>query len=312
MRVAVIGAGGFVGAEVLRQLSALPQITAIHGIDRVPVASQGKVTGHLGDFADPALRETAFDVDAVIHLAAILGGAAEQDYALSRKVNIDATLDLIQHVRDTAPKTRFVFASTIAVYGKPLPDPVTDATPLHPAMIYGAQKLMIEVALSNFARRGQLDAVSLRPSGVMARDGADAALKSAFISRLFYAVRRGEDITLPVAADSRTWLTSVRNVASNFVHGVILPDLGKNRAFTLPALAITYGELVVALRRRFPGSRSAVTFQPDPDTVALFGQSPGLVTKTADALGFTRDADADALVAAAIVCNLCCKLNTMP
>src|SRR5579871_1125513 len=51
-------------------------------------------------------------------------------------------------------KTRLVFASTIAVCSQPMPDPVTDETPLAPDMLYGAQKLMMEVALSNFFREG--------------------------------------------------------------------------------------------------------------------------------------------------------------
>ncbi len=300
MKVTVIGAGGFVGARVVAQLATLPQITEIRAMDRAPMANGANIQAFQGDFSDPDLRDRALKgTDAVICLASILGGAAEADYALARRINVDATLDLIDHLKETAPHTRFVFASTIAAYGKPLPDPVTDATPLAPSMVYGAQKVMLEVALSNFASRGWLDAVSLRPSGVMARDGADAALKSAFMSRLFYCVKRGEDITLPVAPESRTWLSSVKTVAGNFVHAALLPELGTNRAFTLPALSITYGDLVAALMRRFPNSPANVSFEPDPATVALFGASPRLVTETADALGFARDADADALVAAA-------------
>ena len=297
MKVAVIGAGGFVGAEILRQMADMPAISAIHAIDRVPPPKGEKVRAFIGDFSNPAMRDDMLNgVDAVIHLATILGGAAEADHALARRINVDATLDLIDDLKQRAPQTRFVFASTVAAYGKPLPDPVRDDTPLEPSMLYGAQKVMLEVALSNFARRGWLDAVSLRPSGVMARDGADKALKSAFMSRLFYCVMRGEDITLPVAAEHRTWLASVKNVAANFVHAAILPTLGDTRAFTLPALALTYGELVDALRRRFPDSPSTVRFAPEPDTVALFGSQPQLITETADALGFSKDKDADALV----------------
>lgn len=164
-------------------------------------------------------------------------------------------------------------------------------------MVYGAQKLMMEVALSNFARKGWLDAVSLRPSGVMARDGADAALKTAFMSRLFWCVRRREDIVLPVAPESRTWLTSVDIVARNFVHAAMLPEIGPDRAFTLPALSLTFGELVEALRRRFPDSPSMVDFAPDAEIVSLFGSYPDLKTDIADGLGFVRDENADALVA---------------
>ena len=255
----------------------------------------------VGDFADPTVREKALDgANKVILLAAILGGAAEADYALARRVNVDATLGLFEFLRERAPGTRLVFASTIAVYSEPLPDPVTDATALGPTMVYGAQKLMMEVALSNFAVRGWLDGVSLRPSGVMARDGADAALKTAFMSRLFWCVKRGENIVLPVAPESRTWLTSIETVARNFIHAAMLPEIGPDRAFTLPALSLTFAELVAALKRRFPNSSSRIAFAPEPEIVALFGSYPHLETATADRLGFLRDETADVLVERAL------------
>ena len=303
MKVAVIGAGGFVGARVAHRLADRADVTEIALLDRVPFAHplRAGIIATVGDLADSATRTAVLQgADKVILLAAILGGAAEANPTLARRVNVDATLDLFDHLRDHAPKTRLVFASTIAVFAKPMPDPVTDAALTGPTMLYGAQKLMMEVALSNLAIRGQLDGVSLRPSGIMARDGADAALKSAFMSRLFWCVKRGEDITLPVAETSRTWLTSIETVAQNFTHAAFLSTVGPVKAFTLPALSLTFGELVAALRRRFPASPSRITFAPDPGTIALFGSSPTLITETADRLGFTRDADADALVAHAL------------
>ncbi|MFV0384911.1 NAD-dependent epimerase/dehydratase family protein [Paracoccus sp. (in: a-proteobacteria)] len=300
MKILIIGAGGFVGQRVAAMLAADPRISSLALLDRTdfPAPRHRKATKFTGDLGDSAMRARVLDgVDAVIHLAAILGGAAEADYALARRVNVDATLDLFDYLRDRNPATRMVFASTIAVFAKPLPDPVTDRTPTGPTMIYGAQKLMMEVALSNFAAKGWLDGVSLRPSGVMARDGADAGLKSAFMSRLFWCVSRSEDITLPVAEDSRTWLTSIGTVARNFVHGATCGPLGPDRAFTLPALSVTFGELVLALRRRFPDSASRIAFDPQPEIVGLFGSYPELETPIADRLGFARDADADALVA---------------
>lgn len=300
MRLAIIGAGGFVGQRVATL--AAQRVTSLVLNDLGPLPRIAGATAVRGSFADPAVRAQVCDrVDAVIHLAAVLGGAAEADPALARRVNVDATLDLLDHLRVRNPATRVVFASTIAVFGKPMPDPVTDATPTAPSMLYGAQKLMIEVALAHLARRGWLDGISLRPSGVMARDGADSGLKSAFMSRLFWCVARGEDITLPVAQDSRTWLTSIDTVAANFLHAALTPTLGADRALTLPALSLTFGELVAALRRRFPDSPSRISFAPDPALVALFGSYPRLETPGAEALGFHRDSDADALVRAAMI-----------
>ena len=302
MKVAVIGAGGFVGSRVAGILAGDPAIE-LSLLDRLafPHPESPRVKAVVGDFADPTVRDKALDgANKVILLAAILGGAAEANYALARRVNVDATLGLFEFLRERAPGTRLVFASTIAVYSDRLPDPVIDATALGPTMVYGAQKLMMEVALSNFAVRGWLDGVSLRPSGVMARDGADAALKTAFMSRLFWCVKRGEDIALPVAPESRTWLTSIETVARNFIHAAMLPEIGPVRAFMLPALSLTFGELVAALKRRFPNSSSRIAFAPEPEIVALFGSYPHLETATADRLGFLRDETADVLVERAL------------
>ncbi len=300
MKVAVIGAGGFVGQRVTQLLLASSDVSAVHAIDRVEMPRMPNVTTFQGNFSDAEIISRGLDgVSSVIFLAAVLGGAAEDNYPLARQVNIDATLDLIDYLRASAPQTRFVNASTVAAYGDPLPAVVNDATPLAPQMVYGAQKVMIEVLLSNFARREWLDAVSLRPAGVMARDGVNPALKTAFMSRLFYAVARGEDITLPVSEDSTTWMASRDTVASNFVEAALCPEIGARRAFTLPALRVRFAELVAALRRRFPDSGSTVRYDPDPQIVALFGSHPPLVTETADALGFSRDADVDALVSRA-------------
>ncbi|MCO6187580.1 NAD-dependent epimerase/dehydratase family protein [Rhizobium sp. L1K21] len=299
MKVVVVGAGGFIGQTVSKQLAGMGQPKKITLVDAVDFSAPDdqRIEKHIGDLADSRMRRRFLDgADKVIVLAAILGGAAEANYALARKVNVDATLDLFEEIKQLNSGARVVFASTIAVYSKPMPDPVTDAAPFGPTMVYGAQKLMMEVALSNFSAKGWLDGISLRPSGVMARDGVDAGLKTAFMSRLFWAVRRGEDISLPVRPDSRTWLTSVETVAHNFVHGAFLPEVGPQKALTLPALSLTFGELAEALRRRFPESKSRVTFDPDSEIVSLFGSYPGLVTETADRLGFKRDANADELI----------------
>jgi hypothetical protein len=91
-------------------------------------------------------------------------------------------------------------------------------------------------------------------------------------------------------------MTSIETVSRNFIHAAKLREIGPNRAFTLPALSLTFGELAEALKRRFPASPSKIDFAPDPGIIALFGRYPRLETAAADRLGFARDADADALV----------------
>lgn len=306
MKTVIIGAGGFLGQRLSKLVAESSrtgdELVLIDTVPTPPPGGSAQVASIQASFADPQALAALEGAKAVYLLASILGGAAEANYALARKVNVDASLDLIEFLRDRVPTARLVFASTIAVFAKPMPDLVTDTTPTGPVMVYGAQKLMMEVAISNFFARGWLDGVSLRLSGVMARDGADARLRTAFMSRVFYAVMRGEDIVLPVHPTSKTWFTSVDMAARNFLHaGRLAADtLGRDRAFTLPALHLSFEELVQALLRRFPDSRSKATYAPDDELVSLFGSYPPLETAIADRLGFQRDTDADTFVAGSI------------
>lgn len=299
MKLVITGAGGFLGSEIARQARADARVSSLRLVDVCALDDPEGAEVRRGDLCDPEfLGSVLHRADAVIHLAALLGGAAERDRVAARAVNVDVPLSMIEVLRGT--ETRFVFASSIAVLAADLPDPVDDAAPVAPLMVYGAHKAMVETALACEARNDRLDAVSLRPSGIMARDGVDAALKSAFLSRLFWAVRRGEDITLPVPETGRSWLASVTMTARNFLHGALDASQMPVEPVTLPALAPSFAELVAALKARFPDSPSQVTFAPEAEATRLFAAFPELITDRADAAGFLRDPDLSALIDGAL------------
>ena len=97
-------------------------------------------------------------MDVVFHLASVPGGHAELNYELGRQGNLDATLKLLEAARAQtiggAKAPVFVFASSIAVLGSPLPAHVDDTTPPQPQLTYGAHKLLGEILLSDFSRHG--------------------------------------------------------------------------------------------------------------------------------------------------------------
>jgi nucleoside-diphosphate-sugar epimerase len=308
VKILIIGAAGLVGRALVQRLTAESrhQLTLL---DRVPYMSQPDISEpddlrvHVGDFGDsdvvaPLLAET----DAVVLLASVLGGAAEADYGLARRVNIDSTLKLFESLRRPSAPARVVFASTIAVFGVPMPLHVDDSTVPAPSMIYGAQKLMMEIALSHFTRRGWLNAMALRLPGIMARAEDNGTQRAGFMNRLFYNFRTGQDVRMPISEDATMWIQSVGQVAWNFAHALEVPAarLGDTRAFTLPALRVRIGDLIVALRRRYPASRTRVIFDIDADLTAQFGNYPLLKTPLADSLGFLADANLDSLVAHAM------------
>lgn len=307
-RILVTGAGGFVGRRLVTALLAHPALAnaALTLGDSAFASLPGdpRVTAVPGDIADPVVRAALLDnrPDLVFHLAGVLGGAAEADYDLARRINLDATLSLIEALRDSAAPPRLVFASSIAVFGPPLPVLIDDDTPPYPTMIYGAQKRMIEIAIEQFSARGWIDGIALRLPGIVVRPGADAQFKSAFIHHLFDAIAAGEDVTLPVSPGGTTWLLSVSACVDALIHAALLPAMRPDarRALTIPAQCVAFGDLVAAIRAHFPQSVSPVGFAPDAEIEAQFGRQPPLETTLADRLGFVHDGDLATLVARAV------------
>jgi nucleoside-diphosphate-sugar epimerase len=252
-------------------------------------ARSARLTPLACDLTDLRLGQAAAQADGVIHLAAVLGGAAEADPAAAARVNLDATLALMAACRRGA---RFVFASSLAVLGD-------TADQRAPVMVYGAHKAMVEIALETATRRGDLDGVALRPGGIVARPRGAVALKSAFLSDVFHAIRDGRDITLPVTPEAETWLASVQTVAGQFVQAALVADPGPVRSLTLPMTRVRIADLVAAIRAACPASAAKVRFDPDAQMMRLFGRAGPLAMEGALALGLRADADLAALVRAA-------------
>jgi nucleoside-diphosphate-sugar epimerase len=259
-----------------------------------------------GNLADASLRRMvlADHIDGVVHLAAVPGGAAEADPSLSRRVNIDATLDLLDACAAGGGAPRVVFASTIAVFGDTFPPGgVDDATPVAPRLIYGAHKAMVEIAVAALSRRGAIDGLSLRLPGIIARPAGSTSLKSAFMSELFHALRAGRSFTAPVSPAGAMWLMSAQCCAANLMHALTLDaaSIPPSRTLTLPALRLTMAQLADAVGAYYSAEPGLVDYRPDADLEAAFAAQPPLATPLAESVGFRHDGSIENLVAT--TCN---------
>lgn len=322
MKVLVTGAGGFIGDMLVRLLCEKgaiggQPIEALATLDRklpAHAAAKLRLLSLEGDLADAGMRQRVADLapDICFHLAAVPGGAAEADPALSRRVNLDATLDLFDTLAACTPSGSaakppvVVYASTIAVYGAPLTDPVTPCTPTRPPMVYGVHKLACEILLADHTRRGLLDGRSLRLPGIVARPRAPSGLVSAFMSELLHALSAGERFTCPVGPASTAWWMSARRCAQNLIHAAAMdPALDAQsqaaRAWPLPVLRLSIAELVRTLSQAYAvdGER-LVRYAPSPAVEAVFGRYPVLDDRVSRALGLRDDGSAEALVRRAL------------
>nr|WP_315428970.1 NAD-dependent epimerase/dehydratase family protein [uncultured Albidiferax sp.] len=308
MRIVVTGAAGFVGNALVQRLlkfglagQAVDQLVLMDLAFSTP-PSDARVTHFGGSIADPALRQRALadPVDVVFHLASCPGGLAEKNYALGRSINLDASLGLLEDLRTQPRPPRFVFASSVAVYGAHLPAVVDEATQPAPALSYGTHKLMGELLVADATRLGWVQGCSLRVPGVVARPGEGAGLLSAFMSQLFWRLRAGQPITVPVSAHGQAWWISVGACVDNLLHAACLDParMDVRRVYQMPALHLAVADVVDALAARFGSDRQAlVHYAPDALIERLFAAYPPLHTPQAQALGFAHDGSVEVLVA---------------
>jgi nucleoside-diphosphate-sugar epimerase len=303
MRVLVTGAAGFVGRALIPVLARSGHSVLATDQTCAGLREAGAEQVFEGDIADAGLRSAATArAEAIIHLATVPGGAAEIDPVLARRINVETSMALSEEFAASRSAGRFVFASSIAVLGDPLPTPVDDHTPLRPRMLYGAHKAMIETWLATLARRGQLAAVSVRLPGIVARPMTPAGMKSAYSSDLFHAIAAGRPIELPVSPGATMWLMSVSQVAQCFARAVEVDpaSLPPSCAVTLPAQRVSMTELVGEICEQCNASPSLASYAPDPTLEAGFGRQPPLVAAEAERLGFAHDGTLASLVRSAL------------
>ncbi|MFK7886506.1 MAG: NAD-dependent epimerase/dehydratase family protein, partial [Gammaproteobacteria bacterium] len=285
------------GRQLLASLTEC-DVVAIERAD-VSIPDFPNVTPIAGDITDAQVLARAFagGCDAVVHLATVPGGAAEQYPELARRVNIDGTMALARMAGSVGQRPRFVFASSIAVFGEPMPAQISDTTPLTPRLLYAGHKAMMEQWLAVLSRRGDIDALSLRLSGVVARPQGPSGMKSAFMSDSFHALKAGAKFVMPVSPDATSWLTSVGCVADNLKHALTLEfESLDERALTLPALRVRIGDLVDEIARQSHVASDLVSYEPDVPLEMAFGRLPALTTQAGDCLGFSHDKNLAALV----------------
>lgn len=300
MRTLITGARGFVGRALVRALAARAEgeivATDVMAGDSPALPAVVWRTDRLDD-PDALAELMAAPYDRIVHLATVAGVGSTQ-FDVGRATNLIATQNLLEAARRPGQPPRLVYASSVGVFGSPLPAAIDDDTLPVPSNSYGTHKLIGELLVSDYARAGLVDGLALRLPGIVARPRGSTTMLSAFLSDLFHAARNGEAFTLPLAPGDATWAMSLTCLIGNLLTALDLPadTLPARRYWTLPALLVRMDALVAALGRAY-GTREAgrIAYAPDPVVQAMFAQVP-LSAAGAERLGLKGDGDADGLV----------------
>ena len=308
MHVAVTGAAGMIGRKLVERLVADGRLgdAELERLTLVDVVAPDPPTAGVawaGDLADPAAAQRLVDArpDVLVHLAAVVSGEAEADFAKGYRVNLDGTRTLLEAIRGIEGyRPRLVFASSIAVFGAPLPNPIPEDYAALPLTSYGTQKAIDELLLADYTRRGFVDGVGIRLPTICIRPGAPNKAASGFFSNILREPLVGREAVLPVPETVRHWHASPRSAVGFVLRAATIDTglIGPRRTLSMPGLSATVGEQIEALRR--VGGEAAVRLirrEPDPDIMRMVGGwAAALSAGRAERLGFVAEKSFDEII----------------
>ncbi|KAI5464944.1 hypothetical protein BGZ63DRAFT_379055 [Mariannaea sp. PMI_226] len=279
--ILVTGAAGFIGQTIISPLLASDPALHLTLTDvvepPVPAHTSNRVTSVAKDLTDPVAIEEllgAHRFDAVYILHGLMSFGSESNLDLGLGVNVDSIRGLLDFLRKHQPGTTVVFASSTAVYG-PNEGEVTEmgTVPL-PQGSYGAEKLIVELLLNDYSRRGLLDGRIVRLPTVVVRPGKPSAAASSFASGIVRESLQGIPNILPVSRDLGIWICSPATVVKNLVKvkGIPAERFGTSRIVNLPGITVSVQDILDAVEK--VGGKEAlacVREEIDPDIDRLVG-----------------------------------------
>jgi nucleoside-diphosphate-sugar epimerase len=310
MNILITGGAGFLGQRLVAELLlrgelrggglALSPITSITVLDAFVdgiTLTDRRVRVIRGDIGDPGVLASVLDqaTASIFHLAAVVSGAAEADFDLGMRVNFDATRMLFERCRALAHRPRVVMASSVAAFASAGAGAIVcETTAPAPLSSYGTQKVLAELLLNDYTRKGFIDGIALRVPTVCVRPGKPNAAASGFASSIIREPLAGRQAVCPVPAETLMWLMSPKLAIDNLIHAHEMAGhaIGYPRTVTLPGLSITVGAMALALRA-VAGDEIAELIRWSPnEAIGRIVQSwPGTIdTPRARALGFRADA----------------------
>ena len=263
--VLLTGAAGFIARAVHSLLREMG--TGCVAVDKHPSSYDRDGNGSAivdCDLTDASALDAVFDsydFDTIIHLAAVLPGAAAKDPIGATEVNVGASVALLERAVSHRSR-RFVFSSSTSVYGTAgTRAPISEQMPAAPIDVYGAGKRAVEIIGETLQRNGSIEFISLRIATVIGPGARNTS--SPWRSEIFEKLSTVDKIALPYAQDDPLTVVHVDDVARMLVK---LASAGSARhsLYNSPAELLSAGELKRTVESMAPDVRVELTGRSRP------------------------------------------------
>jgi len=201
----------------------------------------------------------------VFHLAAVLSAKAERGSDLAHRVNVEGTYGLFKLCQEErshgAPPVRFIFPSTIAIYGMPdrktktAHGAVSESEWTIPAGMYGCNKLYCELIGSYLSRPegAELDFRAIRFPGLISAETLPSGGTTDYAPEMIHAAASGSPYDCFVDAETRLPFMIMPDAIEALLQ-LATVDVGKlsTRVYNIRAFNASAAEIRAETLRHFP------------------------------------------------------------
>jgi threonine 3-dehydrogenase len=265
MNILLTGAGGQIGEDLVSALVAEGHRVA--ATDLRPTSfgtgSDGVAWKQLDVTRAADVESVVHEVrpDVVFHLAAILSASGERNPQLAYDVNQTGTWNVLEACRRHAVP-RFIYTSTIAVYGPGLPDPCPDDVPLHPTTMYGVTKASGEMLCEYYSLKHGIDCRGVRFPGLISAALPGGGSTDYALFMYVDGIRRGSYESF-ARADTRVPLMYMPDGVRALLELSTVPREKLSRTiYNIAAFSPRADEIAASVARAVPGV--TITYAPDP------------------------------------------------
>lgn len=202
-KIIVTGGAGFIGSHIAKRLVQTGHDVVV--VDNLVTGFEENIpkgaTFIKGDVSDKSTIESLpRNTDAVLHLAAQSSGeVSAENPDLDLKANTLSTLYLLQWCKENHVP-RFVYASSMAIYGNVTHNPVSEDCPCEPLSFYGISKLSSEHYIRHYASEG-LNTTCFRMFSVYGPGQNMTNMKQGMVSIFLAYLVKGEQIWVKGSGD---------------------------------------------------------------------------------------------------------------
>lgn len=284
-KILLTGALGQIGSELTAKLRSIYGANHVIATD---IRDNGSEVVHSGPFEildvtdAKAMFEIAkkYDVDTVIHLAALLSATAEAKPLLAWNLNMGGLVNALEVVREL--DCQFFTPSSIGAFGPQTPKNQTPQDTIQrPTTMYGVNKVAGELLCDYYYHKFGVDTRGLRFPGLISYVAPPGGGTTDYAVEIYYEAIRRSSYTSYIAQDTYMDMMYMPD-AINSTIALMEADSSKlihRNSFNVTAMSFEPEEIAAEIRRHIP--RFVMDYQVDPIRQTIADSWPNSINCTA-------------------------------